>query len=257
MHHKLPSQLLNEIDKYFNLNIGGKKVRCPYFINNKISRGNLGVLSGKGNPQEIEYEVKVWAKLDKFDLNKATEDEIRKYMISKNIGIDCSGFISNVINTYLKQQNKSNLIYQLKFDDNSIIAKLRRFFRPIENIGARTLTSEENCEIIKNINNIKPGDLIRAKGKQRNADHVAMIIETERDDKNNLKSFKYTHSHRYYGDNNGVKIGDVIITDIKNELKDQDWKEIHSDGKNYMYEDLIINYEDNGIRRLKVMKCDS
>lgn len=278
---KVPFPLQKEIDKYFNLRIGGKSVACPYYLNKKVAVGNLRVMSGKGSAREIEHETKVWAKVKGFDLKKATTDEIREFMIDSKIGIDCSGFVVHILNNYLKQRNKRSLIRYLNFSNNDIISEIRRLLRPVENISANALSSELNTYKIKNLNNMRPGDLIRAKGKQRNAHHVAIVTEVEleipcdvdgnsrtlmeyRKERNEIanlpgcsvhpqakiKRFTYVNSHRYYKAQNGMRYGEVIITNPDKELKDQKWTDTF-EGRNYFLEDLKVKYEDNGIRRLK------
>lgn len=246
---KIPETLQKEIDRYFELRIGTQLVPCPYYINSKISSGNLRVMSGKGEADEIELEVRIWAKLKGLDLEQADVSQIRKFMQKLHIGIDCSGFIANVFDNYLVKTGRGHLIKAIRFKDNSFSNKLRRLLRPIENIGADTLTSELNCDKITDLNSIKPGDLIRSKGKQNNAHHVALIVEVEKVD-DIVKKFRYVNSNSEYADQNGVRYGEVDVNDSQGELRDQNWRDTLGQ-RNYFYEGLLENYEDNGIRRLK------
>ena len=248
MLETIPDALQKHIDRYTSLQIGGKSIVCPYYINTKVVTGNLRVMSGKGSPEEIELETSVWAKVKGFDLDNSDEKAIRKFMMDMKIGIDCSGFMAQIINSYMTQVGHGKLISNLKFNNNNLAMKIRRFLRPIENIGANTLTSSQNTSIVA-LNDIKPGDLIRAKGSQKNSHHVAMIVGVERGDSGNIRSFAYVNSHRFYEDQNGVRYGKVIITDINKGLKDQVWQDVLND-RNYFIEDLLVDYEDNGIRRL-------
>ncbi len=246
-------QILSEklrywIDRYFNLDIGSKKVPCPYYINSRLNRGNLAVMSGKGTPEEIELETKIWAKVHGFDLYGAEVGEIRQFMQYIKVGIDCSGFICQVFDNYIRKLQGRSLISYLKFADMNLRSRLRRYLRPIENIGAEQITSLLNCNPI-GIEEMMPGDLIRAKGKQKNASHLAMVSEVIRDNATVI-SFRYIHSHREYKDENGVREGEVFITNPNSDLSLQEWREVQN-GRNYMYEDLMEDYEDNGLRRLK------
>lgn len=249
MIYKIPELLQKEIDKYSHLKLGGKEIICPYFINSKIISGSLRVMAGKGEAEEIELEVNIWAKVKGFNLDNASVEDIRKFMMKMHIGIDCSGFVVNVLENYLKKISGKHLISLIKFTDNSIMQVFRRWLRPIENIGADSLTSKLNCIKISNLNDIKPGDLIRSKGKQNNAHHLALITEVEKEEEK-IKSFKYVNSISGDLENNGIKYGNVYITNPEGELKDQDWP-IEYGERNYFYEGLLVNYEDNGIRRLK------
>ncbi len=251
-HYKIDKSAKKVINNYFNLDLGGKKVACPYFISKRIERGGLRVMVGKGSPEEIVHEVKVWAKLKGVVLEEMSERQIREFMVERNIGIDCSGFVAHVLDSYLQVLFGKRLSKILKYPDNSLFAKIRRTLRPIENIGADNLTSLLNCIKINDLGKIMPGDLIRAKGPVKNAHHVALITDIYKDDKGNVEKFAYVHSHRYYEKDHGVRKGIVIITDIKKPLKDQEWHD-HINGRNYMLEDLLVDYKDNGIRRLRFL----
>ncbi len=249
----LPEIATQTINEYKNLKLGGKEIPCPYFINSEKEKGGLRVLVGKGSPEEIEHEVKVWAQLRGFDLEQATVDEIREFMIKHKIGVDCSGFLVHVINRWMKKRMGKRLIDCLKFENNSLFSILKRRLRSAENIGASTLTSEMNTTKITDLNEVRPGDLIRLKGIRKNAHHIAMVSEMEGDfsgEKFIIKSFKYVHSTRNYADKHGLREGEVKITKPGKELKDQEWTEIYK-GKSWTYEGLMKEYEDNGMRRLK------
>ncbi|MBN1331828.1 C40 family peptidase [Candidatus Dojkabacteria bacterium] len=249
----LPESVLNLAQKYFELPLGGKKVVCPYFMNIKKQRAGLRVMVGKGSWAEIVHETKVWAQLKGFSLEKAGEGEIREFMMKLGIGIDCSGFVVYLLNQWMKELNKSSIWHNLKYKENGLYFTFRRFLRPVENISANLMTSELNCFKITELNDIVPGDLIRAKGKQNNAHHVALITKTYKDKSGNLEKFDYIHSHRFYEKENGVRQGSVEITKPTESLKDQKWED-HYNGKNYMLEDLLVDYEDNGVRRLKFLQ---
>jgi hypothetical protein len=238
------------INNYFNIKIGNKSVITPYYMNTKKQKGGLRVLVGKGDPDEIARETITWAKIKGFDIKKANVEQIRNFMISCNIGVDCSGFVVHIINNILKKQGKKALISYIKFTNNSLSSKIKRFFRPIENIGANTLTNLTNCIAIENINDIETGDLIRSKGKVKNSHHVMMIYEVTKSD-NDVKRIKYVHSMRYYEEENGIKFGEIEIIDNKLPLEKQNWLEIKN-GINWTLQGYLNTVEDNGIRRLKI-----
>lgn len=249
----LPQPVKETIRSYFELPLGGKKVKCPYFMNLRKERAGLRVMVGKGSAEEIVHEVKVWAQLKGIDLNGISEQQIREFMIKKGIGIDCSGFAVYVLDTWTKMIGKGHIWKRLKYSKNSPIARFRRLLRPVENISANLLTSELNCEKVTDLNDVRPGDMIRAKGKQENAHHVAIITDVFTDETTgHVKKFIYVHSHRFYGTENGVRIGEIEITEPAKTLKDQKWTDEYQ-GRNYIMEDLLVDYEDNGIRRLKFL----
>ncbi|MCA9385563.1 hypothetical protein KC717_02860 [Candidatus Dojkabacteria bacterium] len=251
MIRRIPEKLQLEIDKYFSLDMHGTNVVCPYYINPKSTRGNLRVMAGKGAPEEIELETRIWAKVKGFDIVNASAEEIREFMLQMKIGVDCSGFVAQILNNYMTKMGYGPLRLYLSFDNNSLIARLRRFLRPLENIGANILTSDLNADHIDDLNEIRPGDLIRAKGNQRNAHHVGIITEVEYDEESqSVRKFTYANSHRFYENQNGMRYGEVVLDNPGKELKDQTWTDTLN-GRNYFLEDLLVDYEDNGIRRLK------
>lgn len=247
--YSLPESAKKVINEYNSLLIGGKSIVVPYFINPKSQRAGLRVMIGKGDPGEISREVKVLAQLKGIDLNEMTNEQIREFMMDQKVGLDCSGFIVHVLNYWLVQQGDSRLIKYLEFPNNSFVAKAKRKLRPVEQIGANLLTNEENCKVIKNLNDVRPGDLIRSKGQRRNAHHVSLISEVTLED-NKVKEIEYVHSISGYGNQNGLRFGKIIITDPEKDLASQTWTEVLED-RNWTYEGLMKEYSDNGIRRLK------
>jgi len=250
----LPLSAEQVIYEYQHLPLGGKEIVCPYHINIRKERVGLRVLVGKGDPGEIVREVQVWAKLKDFDLYKATEVQIREFMINCSIGIECSGFVSHILGYWLKSEHKSSLQDYLVFPRNSLLDILRRAFRPLENINADTLTSLTNCEPVTDLNLVRPGDLIRSKGRIKNSFHVSLVRKVTLEDDRTLE-IEYIHSQRYYDEENGVKSGKILVVAAGKPLEQQHWLEI-KDGRNYTYEGYMRELDDNGIRRLKRVTLD-
>lgn len=248
----IPLSAAQVIHEYTHLPLGGKEVVCPYHINIQKERVGLRVLVGKGDPGEIIREVQVWAKLKDFDIDKASESQIREFMINHSIGIECSGFVSHVLGFWLKSEHKKNLQDYLVFPNNGIINILRRLLRPLENINADTLTSLANCDPINELNEVLPGDLLRSKGRIKNSFHVSLISKVIKEN-DNVVEIEYIHSQRYYDEENGVKTGKILVNDPSKPLEQQHWLEIKN-GRNYTYEGYLRELEDNGIRRLKRVK---
>jgi len=250
MIRTISAKALQVINNYLKLDLGGKKIVTPYFINIRKNRAELRVMAGKGDPEEIVHEAKVWAQVKGFDLFKANSIQIRKFLMNLGIGIDCSGFVVHVLNAELKSRGFNSIWHYLTFKDNSFFMTIRRLLRPVENIGANDLTNDENSIKIQKLNDIRPIDLIRIVGKERNSYHVGIIIKTEHDEKGNIKYLEYANSHKDYGDQNGVRIGKIEILNPKGDLKNQKWIDDYK-GKNYFKLHFAQNRE-NGIRRLKI-----
>lgn len=245
--------IANYIQKYFELSFYRKRVSAPYFINTK-RRKDLRALVGKGTPEEMVLETKVWAQVKGVNLKTASAEEIRDLMLKVGIGIDCSGLIVHTLNNYYHATNQRSLYRRLSYENNSLRALLARIFRPAENVSANTLTADENCERIA-INDVRPGDFIRGVGKQRNAYHIAFVTKVNTrviDGQETVYHIEYIHSHRGYGEANGVRRGLVEVKDPFGNILDQEWIDNHTDGVNYLLESDLKPYPDeSGFRRLK------
>jgi len=242
----LSQNVLNLIASYRKLDIAGTKTICPYYINTHKRRAELRSLIGKGLPDEIELEVLVYAKMRKINLSLLSNEEIRQFMIKEGIGIDCSGYISHLLNAELNGRTLRNI---LKFKDNSLKMRLLRLIRFIENISADELTSNLNTTII-DIKDIQIGDLIRFNYNQKGF-HVALIFECGFEN-NKLSYFKYTHSSAKYENENGVRIGVVNIINTESPLEEQNWNDEYN-GINYLKDEYIKHKSDSGFRRLKLL----
>jgi hypothetical protein len=249
----IPLYAQEMIDEFMAIRVGGKKVCCPYYRNTSKERAGLRALIGKGDPGEIEKEVMVWAKLKDFDLNKSNIKQIRQFMVDNHIGIECSGFVVHVLNFWLKNEEKSPLIKHLTFQNNSIVDRIRRFLRPVENIGANILTNEDNCDKIIKMNEILPGDLIRSKGKVKNAHHVLLITKVIKEN-DKVVALEFAHSGETNDDFSGVRVEKIKITNPRGTLIKQDW-DVLKNGISQL-DGYKIQSEDNGVRRLKNIKFE-
>ncbi len=249
MKKKISKHSLKMIDDYFNLPLNGKKVPCPYYINVRKLRMGLRVLIGKGSPDEIVKESLIYEKLRDKDFSKMTVDEIRNFLTKRHIGIDCSGFVTHVLDYTLLKQGKKHLWKYLKHPRVNLYGKIARFLRPVENLSAETLTNDENTKAITNLDEIQPGDLIRAKGLRKNSYHIMLITEVEVEH-DVVKSFTYVHSTREYADQHGVRKGKVIITDPNASLTKQKWTDEYK-GRNWTYEEICVDPEYSQVRRLE------
>ncbi len=251
MTEKLPHEVNQFIGKYFNLDILGTKVRSPYYRNVKRVRAGLSSLIGKGTPEEITEETIIYAKLRDFYFTDKSEKEIRKFMESQGIGIDCSGFITQILNYWLRFSLERGIYHHMNYPSGNLRAKLARRLRVVENIGANLLTSQLNADPL-DIKDVKPGDLIRMRGAKRGY-HVAMVYSVRKDPQRNaVQSIRYVHSSEHYGENNGVKYGKINFSDLNKELSQQEWLEIdEKTGVNYTFNGYMNEKEDNGLRRVK------
>ena len=181
MVKSLPQQALSIIDQYRHLPLGDKLVQCPYFKNSSKVRAGLRVYMGKGTPEEIIEETQVLAQKHGLDLKTMSEQDIKQFMKISSLGIDCSGFISQVLNALDKKLIKK--IAAIKFSKRPIRALISRH-RPIENISSKLLTSAPHAKQINQWQDLQPGDLIRTRAGK----HVLLVTETKRNEINELKN---------------------------------------------------------------------
>lgn len=213
----------------------------------------LRVLIGKGTPSEIVKETLIYEKLRGVDLANMSKQEIRKFMVKRHIGIDCSGFVVHVLTAWLKGNKKKALWKYLRFPDNSLYRRIARFLRPVENISTQMLTEDLNSEQVKNLDEIRPGDLIRSRLQARSKKlkrgyHVLLITEVEKES-GKTRQFTYAHSSRRYADKHGVRTGEVVVSDPLAPLCDQEWKEEYK-GRNWTHDEICLDSEYSQVRRM-------
>jgi hypothetical protein len=248
---KVPRAVRDLADKYLNLKIAGKTIQTPYYRNVKRVRAGLRVLIGKGSPEEIIEETLIYAKLRKIDLEQLNAQEIREFMLSEGIGIDCSGLVSHLLNTWLRSADRGGISRNISYPARSLYRKLLTLLRPIESTGADILTNAKNTEEIK-LSEVLPGDLIRSKGLHH-GNHILFIYSVEYI--NDIpKVIKYIHSLDKFQKKSGVKFGEIQIINPEKELKDQNWLEKNEAGEIPAHKQLLRDYEDNGLRRLNCLK---
>lgn len=234
------------ITKYFSLPFPGLTgVRCPYFNNARLKqRGQLRVLVGKGSPEEIVEESKIISvqyKAGLFDINGNTEkkpdgqpftpEEVRKFLVDHNLGIECSGFVTQVLKAHYKETKKINLTRKVFISSPKnflrwIISRLR----PIENMDVKIYADERNStkiigsEIGYNYENVEPGDTIimLETGPLGKRNHILLIRGKE----GNM--IEYVHARAWskegkYG--HGVSSGVITITHPLEDLLKQEWTE--------------------------------
>lgn len=238
----LPQATLNFIDGYFQLPIMGKKIRCPYFkYKKKILRRRLKnrVFTGKGLPSEIAMATESLAKKQKKPLKNWTAEKIRDFMKKNGLGIDCSGFISWILNSWYQKEHKGKHIWR-KINISLLSLKgMRYLLRPVENLDVKTIIRSKNCQPIKKVVQIKPGDLIHL-----GENHLLIITHVSKDSKNRVKSISYCHSSDFY---DGVHRGKIEIKNFKAGLAKQRWIE-KSKGQNWSFNEYLSSKKSGVVR---------
>lgn len=223
---KLSAQAEKIITDYLNLPFPIQGVRCPYFNNAKLrQRGQLKVLIGKGAPQEILEEAHIIATQYKQDIFSFTDPEqIRKFLIENNLGVDCSGFITNVLKEEFAALGTDLTKRIFITPKTNILRWLISRLRPVEQISVQVYANDKNTEVIYNLSEIKAGDLIvmLKTGPNKNHDHILLVTET------NGNIIHYAHARAWssegrYG--HGVASGTITITEPDKSILYQTWEE--------------------------------
>lgn len=244
---KLHPTALDVVERYTSLNIGGKKVVTPYFMNTRGRKGRR-VRVGKGTPSELERETIRQAKKYNFDLAAATSQQIREFMIKHNLGIDCSGLVAWISHELTKLQTGNPVWHAIKFNGHPLRAAIRKRFRPIENLPARLLTDDRNATRIFDLTEVRPGDIIRS----LNGNHVLLITEVGYDKQSHPLYFTYVNSTEYDGIKYGVRYGIIKISDHTRHILQQEWID-GENGVNWVFNAANNFPDDTRIVRLKML----
>jgi hypothetical protein len=263
------------IHDYLNLPCGTKEgIRCPYINNAKLNqRGQLRVLVGKGTPEEIveeaniistQYKAGIFDKdahqclCDQHSGKQFTLQEIRKFLIDHHLGIECSGFVTHVLDKHFQEANHINLVKKLHIVSPAkiirwMISRLRR----VENISVKTYVDKRNTTAIVSdaigwdYNKINPADIIilLETGLRHNKNHIILITEN----KDNI--LKYVHARAWPSEgqyDHGVTEGMIKITHPGKSLSEQEWIERGKTGNENGTFQEILQAKLIEIRRVKI-----
>ena len=256
MNGKTLSQpALDVIKSYSQLVFGDKKINCPYFNNRRSKvRAGLRVLIGKGSPEEIVEEAQLFALREKVDLKDISAEDLKKFLVEHNLGLDCSAFAYYILNAEYKNKHSGDLASKLFYPNRSFMRKLLIKLRPVENISVNTLSHEKNTQTIA-LSEVAPGDvvIIMNAGKEHNLNHILVIYKIEYA-QDMPQTLYYAHSFQWSIDgkyNHGIKTGRIEITNIQKSLLDQKWIESEKIGEE---NETYLRASDAEILELKRVK---
>ncbi len=226
----LSQSALKIIDQYTNFKIGSAVCSVPYF-NNKTANKRMALRTyiGKGSPSDIKDELEIIITKEKIDINSFDSKLLKKTLVDNKLGIECSGFCYHILEAESIYRGFGSISKRIKFINcNNIISKIKCSLRPVENCDVATFASDENSKIIS-LKNILPGDIITMVSEQNNSDrnHILIIKEVYYEN-SNPKKIVYSHSISYPEDgiyNNGVRDGEIEITNPELKITDANWSE--------------------------------
>jgi hypothetical protein len=219
------------INNYLHLPFGNKNVSCPYFNNKKSgARAALRVMIGKGSVEDIVQEIMLIGFREKLELEKMTNEQLKKVLVDHNIGIDCSGIAYYILEAEVQSIKKHKFKNKLKYPYiKNPLRKLLTKLRPVESTNVKTLFHDKNSKEVS-LRNIQPGDMIIMikSGQKQDRDHILIVHKVEYDKDENPTAIYYTHSLNWSTDgiyNHGVRQGVITITDINKNIEKQSWEE--------------------------------
>jgi len=244
-------QLANE---YVNFEIGGKKIMMPYCIvdvpydraKHKMGRTDrFHNFAGKGTPEQIRKLTIKTAKTKKFNLEAASKQEIIQFMVDNGIGIDCSGFVYNILDAYIRKVKKTSLANYV-YRQSGLLGKVENLLlrkNRVRRISAATLTNELNTIKIEKVKDIQPGDIIRLTHSDWPGKHIAIIVDRDNTDITYAMASEYMKIR-------GAHFGTIRIKNNNKGLELQEWQEANYDGQNYQ-KDAYDPKRGDSVRRLK------
>lgn len=181
------------IENYLALPLGtGPNARpnCPYFNNRRRKiRGSLRVVKGKGTPEEIAEEAMIDGKFARVKISGLSTDELKKFLIENDLGVDCSGFAYHILNALCQERTGKSIQSFVKPLRGGLAGSLIGRLRPAENIGVMAFADKKNSSAIK-ISEARPGDIIvfLGTGKDKIHNHILVITAVRHLDKTGADS---------------------------------------------------------------------
>lgn len=244
---------LTTLNHYLRLPFKNVNLSAPYFINkkNKI-RGALRSLIGKGTPEDIVEEALIFSLKEKINLKELNTEQLRHFLMSHHLGVDCSGLVFHILDAELRARKKTSLGRNLTFFPKNFLQKITFYLRPAENASVVIFKNDANSSTIP-LKDVQPGDIITISdaGPDHTYQHIILIYQV--DYQNDLPTtFHYIHSIRLPsdGEDHGARTGQIHITDISRPLIQQKWTEkekTNIDNSTFVY---ITNARASELRHL-------
>lgn len=229
----LTPRALSVIQDYLHIPLPLKDVSCPYYNNRRTGlKGGLRVMVGKGSIEDVVYESELLSVREKIDLKTLSNEDYKKFLVDRRIGIDCSGFAYYVLDAESVARGFGHIRQHLAHPyAKNIFRKFFNKIRPIENTGVTTFAHEKNSREIP-LDRVMPGDYVVMlyTGPDKTYNHMMIVHQVDFDEQNppQAKKLYYTHSFSWPEDgqyNHGVRQGTIEIIDPKKPLAEQVWTE--------------------------------
>ncbi len=241
------------VDSFLNLPFTEKQINCPYFNNRRSAvKSGLKVVTGKGSPEEIVEEANILSIRERKDVKKMSNDQLKKFLVDHNLGIDCSGFAYQLLDAQAKQKKNKRLAFIIYFPNvKNPIRRLIARLRPIENTRVRTLAHEKNSHVVK-LNLTQPADMLISLGfgPKKDRDHIAIVEKVESHD-GIPQTIHYVHSFQWSADGqykHGVRRGKIKVSNPRSLLTDQTWIEQDVSGQK---NETFLRFKNSDIAQIR------
>ena len=239
------------IDRYLSLPVGTKP-SCPYFNNRRRGgKSGLRVLVGKGTPEDIAEDAEICALKKRISINSLSTDKLKEFLVSEDLGVDCSGFAFHVLTAALAERRGKSLASKIHTNRKGFLGKIIARLRPAENVGVATFSSERNSAPI-GASEAKAGDFvsIMGTGPEKTYNHILVLTSVERTEGGTRLS--YAHSYAWPSDgryDHGVREGDIIVHG--DNLLGGTWKEKGEIGPTNHTHQTALDAREVTVRRLR------
>ncbi len=194
---KLAKEVRRGISRYLSLRILEYSVQCPYSINyveeefltlmrdagvskeliDKVHQGykgnkcEYGWYRGKGTPEELEDAFLSLAENRGFNIQNISEEGIREIMKLLGLGIDCSGYIYNVLLSGFKSIGmEEEFVDSLSWGDPT---------RTGVSKASASVFAGCSSSLIKDLDSLSDLDLLLLKNKEEKYTHIAMVLKED------------------------------------------------------------------------------
>lgn len=250
---KLTSELIHKHANQYLFKMDGVEFWCPYFVNtpqvhdDTKNKSLEGPFLGKGSASQLKAALE--ESLESTGEKPGTSEEYRQYMHDHHIGVECSGFIYNVVSGICKELGLDNFdrhIYwareelldsydkgipwhqpELKREvveaypqnvDLATISKDWGWKEPRRLVRAERYWSQGTASKVHSIQEAKPGDIIAM--RENTGSHIGhLVMITELSD----HKITYVHSNRVDGTLGGVSFGEIELEDASSPIETQKW----------------------------------
>ena len=223
--------------RFLLLDILGRNIVAPYWMNNDPSSVDTYLYKsvskgGKLTPEEIESQTILKAEEASLSLRALSYDQLRSFMQSNAIGIDCSGFAYQITEAMYSAAGGIDFQSKVKGRNEGDFG--------IRRTGASDLTSPKNSLTVNSTKDIMAGDLIRC----MSGTHVIVVLS---------KTDSEVFCAHASGTFDGVCTFKIEITDSSKGIFNQNWSLFIDGRRNYLGTALKRMGEGDGVWRLQVM----